>query len=731
MKSRVPMLFGQRSGRCFPESVLAGSLLLVLLSMQFLGAREVVTFGPSGRTTWIGEVADDAIAAIEPEYRSPVDPNFSQVGYTLPRSTSDRPFVEPVIDFESADFPEGILPKRVGEGQNLAAEIQNRGGGITSPSSSAGAASGSARDKFERLLLQVISSEADVAGTGAAFERKAYPINGAHLILDLGSRVGVNAVRFFPRNTEFPNPLAPFQDDFLRNFDLRINDGVNLTAAGNPIWETYASVTDNPDRVAVVDIDPPRLIRFIRLQATSSIPFEIEKLQVFGEGYFPAARYYSPIIEIKTASAAWGQLRWEQETIGDPRQTRLEIRTRTGRDETPLSYYRKQVGRKDAPEFSESVQNPDEPLERDEYRRLSPRGEGRSDDEWERGSVRADLENWSPWSPPYRSEQGTSPTGARIVSPGPRRYFQVRVDFLTTDLESTHILRNLAFDFTTPALAGALVGEIFPRRVSPATDVSFVYALRTEMDGEGLQGFDGLELFTGAPVSRLERIEILYRDSDKNIDHVFEIQDGPTTDGAEGEPKITLFTARGFAVSFPHIRESGTVIKLHFVARALAYSSVFDGRAILRAEDAFQSAVSGNADSLHAADISTESGATVLSPSVAGENLIANLALGSPAVTPNGDLVNDGLDLEFEVLQVVGTSVIAVEVFDLSGRRVRRLLELDDQNGLYNSDLFPELAWDGTDEQGGVVPPGLYLIRVAVHGDSRSSEVLRTIAVAY
>ena len=166
------------------------------------------------------------------------------------------------------------------------------------------------------LQLQVIFEDMLAADpTGQAFERKEDDILGTQIILDLGARFGVNRLRFFPRNTVFPSPGTPFQNDFLKNFEVEINDGLVLTSSGNPIWETYTVRNDNSDQITQVLIDPPRYIRFIRLRATSAIPFEIEKLQVFGEGFFPTARYISPIIDMGSP-ANWGLIRTLQQQVG-------------------------------------------------------------------------------------------------------------------------------------------------------------------------------------------------------------------------------------------------------------------------------------------------------------------------------------------------------------------------------------------------------------------------------
>ena len=684
-----------------------GICFTLLLLPRSSWGREELRIGQDGQLSWEGTVTGvEGIATIEPEHRSPLDPNITEIG-TSPSA---------LIDFENLDFPGSILPRRVQEGQNLAAEVDQRGGALRAPT-----VLDISQSRLETILNQLISEES----IGNAFERKGNDVLGTLLELDLGARIGVNRLRFFPRNTVFPSPTTPFQNDFLKNFELLINDGEVLTEAGNPIWETYALRTNNAEPVTVIDIDPPRFLRFLRLRATSSIPFEVEKLQVFGEGFFPTTRYISPIIDMGTG-ANWGLLHWEQELVGETREVQIQIRTRSGIDPNPFAYTRKRVGRRDAEEIPLSVADPSAPLFRNEYLNLPEKGG--PNDVWERGSVRDDLENWSPWTQPYPIEEGTSPEGTPILSPGPRRYFQFRVDFLSNDLESAYVLEQFSFDFTTPPLADALIGEVFPREVPADVDLPFVYALRASMDSGEVQGFDAFELITGHRVNRIERIEIIDRNGQVLADHAFAVQDTITE---EGQMAITSLTNQGFTIRFPRIQEHDTVLKIHFVDRVLTYSSIYEGRALLLAEDAFQNVVSGDAAGLGDDDVSFESGITVLSPSVNSTDLVGNFELGTPVFTPNGDAVNDKLELSYDILAVVGQARITVEILDLAGRQVRRLLDGEGENGVYNSARFTELGWDGTDDQGERVSPGLYLVKLSVEGDARSSAAVRVVGVAY
>lgn len=684
-----------------------GILLLAIASVlgpDPLAAQQSLVVGVDGQVSWDGSVSGGGVETTEPEFRSLADPNITEVG-TSPSG---------LVEFDDPEYPGWILPVRVAEGQNVAPGLLGRGGSVQAPTVLNVA-------DLQNLLQGMIQA----ATTGNALQRDESRARGTLISLDLGARFGVNRIRFFPRNTVFPAPQTPFQGLFLRNFEVHVNDGVNLTEAGNPIYEIYEDRRNNTQAVTDVLVDPPRYIRFVRVKATSAIPFEIEKIQVFGEGFVPTVRYLSPIIRMG-ARANWGRLRLTEEVIGDSGASGLQIRTRTGNDPTPFAYTRRQVGLAGAAEIPFSVSDPDQPLGRDEYLDLPLRGG--PDDAWERGSVREDLINWSPWSAPYDADEAATDLGTPVLSPSPRQFLQVRADFSSGELESARALSHLSLGFVSPPLADSLVAEVFPREAEASTDVAFVYAVRAELASAGLQGFDGFQVSTEQRVQRVERIEILDAAGATVVDHTFAVQDRPTQ---EGDVEILEMSDQGFTVRFPRIRDSGTVVKIHFVGRVLAFSTTFAGRALVVDEEGFQDVRPGNAASLGAGDSPFRSGVTVLSPAVTRGGLIRSLAVGRSVVTPNGDGHNDRLEVSYEVVAVVGRARMRVEVLDLAGRRVRRLFDGTGENGTYGVEIYPELAWDGTAAAGQPVTAGLYLLRVEVEGDAQSSTAVRTVVVAY
>ena len=117
--------------------------------------------------------------------------------------------------------------------------------------------------------------------------------------------------------------------------------------------------------------------------------------------------------------------------------------------------------------------------------------------------------------------------------------------------------------------------------------------------------------------------------------------------------------------------------------------------------------------------------------SVGQARLIREVVVRPPAFSPNGDGINDEAAFEFKVVRVGDNSPAEVWVHDLAGRLVRRLSEPRKiSTGQH------VLRWDGRDQVGEAVPPGIYYarLRVATETDGAGIEnvgVLRTVSVVY
>jgi len=75
-----------------------------------------------------------------------------------------------------------------------------------------------------------------------------------------------------------------------------------------------------------------------------------------------------------------------------------------------------------------------------------------------------------------------------------------------------------------------------------------------------------------------------------------------------------------------------------------------------------------------------------------------------------------------QLLRAIRTEVA---IFDLGGRRVRSLFYGEEGSGLYPRE------WDGRDEAGALLPPGIYLVEVAAHTGQGIFVRTGTVAVVY
>jgi hypothetical protein len=90
------------------------------------------------------------------------------------------------------------------------------------------------------------------------------------------------------------------------------------------------------------------------------------------------------------------------------------------------------------------------------------------------------------------------------------------------------------------------------------------------------------------------------------------------------------------------------------------------------------------------------------------------LALRLGAVRPNP--LRDVSSLSFDVPDHAGS--VSLLIYDVAGRRVKSLIDGPWDRGRY------ELQWDGRDSRGNAVASGVYFIRLAVDGDSRTEKAM-------
>ena len=106
------------------------------------------------------------------------------------------------------------------------------------------------------------------------------------------------------------------------------------------------------------------------------------------------------------------------------------------------------------------------------------------------------------------------------------------------------------------------------------------------------------------------------------------------------------------------------------------------------------------------------------------DQIFADLSFSPALITPNGDGINDQLLVSFDLINVLSARPLHLRLYDLSGRPLYAQ-ERDGQAGHIT------WHWNGRDQRGQRVPPGLYIAELHIAGDAGDRSVRRIVAVAY
>jgi hypothetical protein len=309
-----------------------------------------------------------------------------------------------------------------------------------------------------------------------------------------------------------------------------------------------------------------------------------------------------------------------------------------------------------------------------------------------------DVENWSFWSAPYDFADSS---GTPVLSPT-NSILQLKVDFLSTFRDGGQ-LDFIEFSATQPPLAEEVKGEIHPTEVDLGETVQFTYAIEPTIRAQH-SGFDRIEIASQFGLVAVDTVKI------GRVPVEFRVQ--------IERPDSTLFS-----IELPrHLRpgDSGELIEVVFRAPVLHYSTTFDGwvRDGERPLELAQRITAGDADLQIPSEV-----LVVHTPFT--RRLLADLEVHPRILTPNGDHLNEEINFSVKLLQLTGEVPLKLEIYDLSGRMVRRVHEGDQQTGRLR------FSWDGRDRHRDLVAPGLYVFRLSVKTDSSEDQQSGTVAVVY
>ena len=495
--------------------------------------------------------------------------------------------------------------------------------------------------------------------------------DGTSMIIDLGAILPINRIRF-QGNREI----------FLRAYELFVHDG-NPAQLREGLPIAYINKVGSNLEQSEPDIDvtiPLQFVRFIRLISRSGQEFILEEAEVFGDGFAPTGNYLSDVIDLGQA-ANFGQIRLE--TRLDP-LTNIVLQTRTGTVPDPKIYYRKTEVFEGEDRQEEAILPIGSPEAAEEYDDLAKAN---------KGSIVDNVEEWSPWSAPYEDFFGS------LISPGNRRYIQFRLLFSSDDARQSAYIDSFSFDFSIPTLAEELAAEITPATIVLGEKNTFDYYIRSSFE-PGNDGFDRVEIRTPfkATVNRVE------------------LDGNPVPFSEVDEQNGNALTIQ---LDEDRVTQSGQVLRINFDAMVTVYGTTFFAKVFdSQTGELGQDVVPGDATPEGLADRISIQGKL-------REELVLNLQANPPIFSPNGDGINDQLQISYILLRALSQVPVDLTLCDLSGRPVRHLQKSAALNGPQ------QVLWDGRANNGVIAPPGLYLLRLSITTDTGSENQSLVVGLAY
>ncbi|MFH1567875.1 MAG: hypothetical protein ABIL09_07720 [Gemmatimonadota bacterium] len=557
-------------------------------------------------------------------------------------------------------------------GQNLVSGALARGGGITAYSAGG-----------------VAATLIDGDGTTFWESSRWYTFPEAHWYfhLNLGARFWVDTIVLI----SYPPGLLGSDVTPPIHHQLEVSDGTPQPgmaeaweAKGPYVWAVVDQVTQNPppgsDRpqfAITTQFEPRQVGRIfydhLTPQGISPGRIRVREVQAYGEGYVPRAALQSPFLDLGTASSITA-VDWSAQT---PPGTGVEIRTRTGDEIIEEVRYLTADGLEVADKNNSGTS-------KDEYDKLPP---------FRKGEIQTLLKagaGWSGWSRPYLQP------GDAFLSPSPRRYLQVEASLESGEPGSAATLDRIELTYYEP-LAQSVNGEIWPTAVGEAAVPQvFSYYILPSF-GVRSRGFDEILIQTPSPAELLA------------------VRVG-------GQPVVPIAvetSADSLRIVMPLVRrQADPLVEVQFACAVFLNGTPFDGfLGLSTAPGARQRVDPGEASP------AVDSQRLVVAAPIESR-LLAWSAAPQVVFTPNGDGHNDEMVLDFIVYKINTERPLGARIYRLDGGLVRQLREA----GLGGRH---QVTWDGKDEDGRPVPPGLYVAQVYLESAEPEAVLNRVIAVAY
>jgi len=472
---------------------------------------------------------------------------------------------------------------------------------------------------------------------------------------------------------------------------------ISLSLDGSK-WETVAENADNPS-VDVLETIAATVARYIRVTIITIDEIHavaISEIQVFGAGYSPSGSYFSEARDFGGLTN-FGKATWVEDLPDRDMDIALQFRTDsiTVIDEQivmvdPISYLANDHLIPGS-ELVTDVNNLFEYFKGYDY-----------EIDYETGSIWrletstidsgatiiVDYSIWGTWSPEY-----SDPQGSLFQIPEPRQYLQYRAN-LTTNTINTPRLQEISIAYSRTPVVQKALGAVRPTEV-PIMEESTVSYLLQLFYGTNTLGVDTLVISTPSP-AWVQEVRL----------------DGHTLSGSAYD----IFTTKnqikvGFAESI--VADSAASLEIDFNTTLFLSENIYPSWII--------STMTPDNPQYVEQDTVTW---TVSTTGIPSGSLISVEAKPNP-FSPNGDGLFDETIISYFVAKIAYPQPVSIKIYDLNGDQVRTLRDQRDPA------FFYEIPWNGRDDSGELVSPGLYIYQVRTKTDAGEEVVTKTITVQY
>ena len=567
------------------------------------------------------------------------------------------------INFTVEDLePEGALAEVevIAVGDNVSLGNDQRGGIIN----------GLTARSNENILDGDMNTASSILPVGFEGRVRSWEDQGTWFFIDLGAVFWLDELFLYalrPREgTVGSVASAP------RGFNFLHSDGTRVISSQLPIPESFdfATLIDQPDPGSMRYLRylfQPRRVRYLFWHAHTPQGWGSRwtELMLFSPGHPAEVVMHSDFIDLGTAAGdgrakVISHLSWDADI---PPGTRLQVRSRSGNTQGEVYAFHDKIG---------------EPVTEEKWLSLPKVLRGRID------TTVVVSEDWDAWSEAYTF------SGEAFKSQSPRRFVQLEMILSTDDPQAAPAIDALSLEYKDALLQGAQ-GQIAPRVALPNEDTRFTYTLLSAADAAHA-GFDLLRFALPAEASDVE------------------VRAG----GTHIEPSSIDIRADALQIDLPRAITTDSV-QVSFTTRVLHNATLFG----------LDLGSSGHPDLWQSVEPLTRRANIVMLPALTGTTqLIDDLSISSPVLTPNGDGINDEVVIRFVAFKVEQRTP-QVRIFDLAGRPVAELAAPAIDGVAY---VF---TWNGSAAQGDLMPPGTYLCRIDLGADAGDDTALHAIAVAY